>query len=145
MEVQDIKQKREEYSQLRIIGPIQRIDRRLKRLKFVTFSSSFFKLIFSASIPVLVPLVPKNPHLLTLIAIISATVSIVQGINTLTDYETKIATLSKFKNDLEKEWVLFQTETDIYSQSSTDNFHLLVKNVEGLYDSHVQSLLDSTD
>ncbi|MDT2771468.1 DUF4231 domain-containing protein [Enterococcus pseudoavium] len=135
----------EEYSKLRILEPLEHINKRVRRLKFVTFSSSFFKLIFSASIPVLVPLVPDNPHLLTLIAIISAMVSIVQGINTLTDYESKIAVLTKFKNDLEKEWVLFQTGTGTYSKEAEENFHLLVKNVENLYDSHVQGLLDSSN
>ncbi|MDT2737874.1 DUF4231 domain-containing protein [Enterococcus pseudoavium] len=145
MDNNNVATKVEEYSKLRILEPLEHINKRVRRLKFVTFSSSFFKLIFSASIPVLVPLVPDNPHLLTLIAIISAMVSIVQGINTLTDYESKIAVLTKFKNDLEKEWVLFQTGTGTYSKEAEENFHLLVKNVENLYDSHVQGLLDSSN
>ncbi|GAA2915769.1 SLATT domain-containing protein [Enterococcus pseudoavium] len=145
MDNNNVATKVEEYSRLRILEPLAHISKRVRRLKFVTFSSSFFKLIFSASIPVLVPLVPNNPHLLTLIAVISAMVSIVQGINTLTDYESKIAVLTKFKNDLEKEWVLFQTGTGTYSKEAEENFHLLVKNVENLYDSHVQGLLDSSN
>ncbi|MFV0559439.1 MAG: SLATT domain-containing protein [Enterococcus sp.] len=134
--------KLQSYVDTRIHQPISRLNKKIKRYKRVVFFSNFSKLILSSSIPILVPLVPTFPRMLTVIAIISATVSIVQGINSLTDYESKIALMSKFVNDVEKEWILFDTQTDVYATDEESAFHLLIKNVESLYEERIKNLMD---
>ena len=143
MEKNQTKDKFNEYIEKRIKQPIIHLRKKRKRLKKVIFVSNASKLILSSCIPVLASMVPEHMYLLTVISIISAIVAVLQGLQTWKNFEEQTLAISKFINELEKEYFLFYVKWE-EGTSTKAEVEKFVESVENLYDEQINEMLDSS-
>ncbi|MPN58113.1 hypothetical protein SDC9_205814 [bioreactor metagenome] len=88
-------------------------------------------------------MVPEHMYLLTVISIISAIVAVLQGLQTWKNFEEQTLAISKFINELEKEYFLFYVKWE-EGTSTKAEVEKFVESVENLYDEQINEMLDSS-
>lgn len=129
-----------EYQEIRIIEPVKRLKKRRKKLQHFNRWSSFIKIVLSAIIPVLASEVATHIEFLTLISVLAASISVIQGVNSIKDGNQEIFIISQLIADLEKNLFLFNSREDNITQESFQKF---VEVIENCYSDELSKLNDS--
>lgn len=109
---------------------LERLKKRLHSYTVYIHVSNILKLLLSSSIPILIDLAEKRVELLLIVSIFSAVITIIQGATSLLGFDDKKQKIAAVILKIEKEKLLYTTNTEPYDKDSKSNYHLLIKQLE---------------
>lgn len=93
------------------------------------------QLFFSSSIPVLTGLVLNCHYILTVIAILGALVTVLEGISSVKKYHEKWIQYRTIAEALKKEKYIYSVSAGVYDSEDTDTLKTLVERCESIISS----------
>lgn len=123
------------YKKERLDDQISWYDNKSQFEKKHYYAIRTFQLIFSASIPVLTGLVLQYHFILTVIAILGALVTVLEGISSVKKYHEKWIQYRTIAEALKKEKYTFSVSAGVYDQKDTDDLKTLVERCESIISS----------
>lgn len=122
---------------------IDSLETKIKKYSAIIKIGNIIKIILSASIPILVDRAAKNTDLLFVVSVSSAIITIIQSSISFLDFEDRNQAAIRMLFELKKEKLLYLTKTEPYNKSDSENFHLLVLNIQERLDTDLSEFTNN--
>lgn len=109
---------------------IDDLHRKISKYNRVIGLGNMIKIVFSASIPILIHSASEHSSLLLVVSIASAVITVIQSSMSAFNYQNKLQAATQLLMQIENEKLLYMTKTTPYNKDDKGNFHLFILNLQ---------------
>ena len=108
---------------------VKKLQTQYKYYKKISSSLSLLNIALSSSIPIIISLSENNVHLLIIVSVFSAIITLIQTTNSTFKIEDKKNLIGNTLITIKKEQLLFDIHASPYNQTDDENVKTLVQNI----------------
>lgn len=119
---------------------IKQVEKRYKYYVHLNSWISMLSIVLSSSIPILISMAESQVHLLLVVSIFSALITLLQTFKSTFSLSDKIQHLGIVVAELKKEQLLLMTRTSPYTGTDEENMHQFVSKISDNAEEFIQHL-----
>ena len=122
---------------------VKKLQTQYKYYKKISSSLSLLNIALSSSIPIIISLSENNVHLLIIVSVFSAIITLIQTTNSTFKIEDKKNLIGNALITIKKEQLLFDIHASPYNQTDDENVKTLVQNIINSSEQSFDDFFDS--
>ncbi|CAK1229421.1 MULTISPECIES: DUF4231 domain-containing protein [Fructobacillus] len=122
---------------------IKKLESQYKYYKKISSILSMLNITLSSSIPIIISLSEKNVHLLIIVSVFSAIITLIQTTKSTFKIEDKKNLMGTALITIKKEQLLFDIHASPYDQTDDEDVKTLVKNIINSSEQSLDDFFDS--
>ncbi|MCK8638829.1 DUF4231 domain-containing protein [Fructobacillus fructosus] len=122
---------------------VKKLQTQYKYYKKISSSLSLLNIALSSSIPIIISLSENNVHLLIIVSVFSAIITLIQTTNSTFKIEDKKNLIGNTLITIKKEQLLFDIHASPYNQTDDENVKTLVQNIINSSEQSFDDFFDS--